>query len=368
MPCYLTYTTQRTHDIISGNLEKSALYSGIIQGTGVRYCPSIEDKIVKFPQHATHHVFVEPEGRNTVEMYPNGTSNSLPEDVQIEMIHSMPGLEDAVFIRPGYGIEYDFADPTQLHHTLESKVVENLYLAGQINGTTGYEEAAGQGLMAGANAALRMRGMEPFVLSRNEAYIGVLIDDLVTKGTDEPYRMFTSRAERRLILRQDNAAQRMSPHARRLGVVPAGRLDEVAAMEDEVKREMDRLKRTYVGGSSMAQLLCGSGAAYRDLPCARRDLPEDVAAQIEVSVKYEGYIERELRLATRAEKLEAVRIPPHLDYDAIRALRFEAREKLKRIAPETLGQASRISGVNPSDIALLSIWIQRGSGSIGERL
>ncbi|MFH0954031.1 MAG: tRNA uridine-5-carboxymethylaminomethyl(34) synthesis enzyme MnmG [Verrucomicrobiota bacterium] len=359
IPCYLTHTTERTHQIITDNLDKSALYGGVITGTGVRYCPSIEDKIVKFPHHSAHHIFVEPEGRELVEVYPNGTSNSLPEDVQLEMIHSIPGLERAVFVRPGYAIEYDFADPTQLRHSLETKLVDNLFFAGQINGTTGYEEAAGQGFMAGANAVLRVRGEDSFVLSRNEAYIGVLIDDLVTKGTDEPYRMFTSRAERRLILRQDNAALRMVRHARRLGVVPAERLREVEGVGADVEKELARLKSTFADGCSLAQILRRPEMSYQTLPGARRDLSPEVAELVEISVKYEGYIEREYRDVLRSEKLENIRIPPGMKFGEIRALRFEAREKLERVQPENLGQASRISGVNPSDIAILSVWIEK---------
>lgn len=365
MPCHLTHTTGETHRIIQENLRKSALYGGLIEGTGVRYCPSIEDKVVKFPQHESHHVFIEPEGRTALEVYPNGTSNSLPEEVQIEMIRSIPGLGRAVFLKPGYAIEYDFADPTQLYHTLETKGVEHLYFAGQLNGTTGYEEAAGQGFVAGVNAVLKLRHETTFVMSRNEAYIGVLVDDLVTKGTSEPYRMFTSRAENRLILRQDNALYRLSGHAARLGIVSAARIAEIEEQRVAVERERARLSTTYVDGSSLAQMLRRPGVSYKDLakPAA---LAAEVIEQVEILTKYEGYIDRELRQVARAGKIEQQKIPTTIKYEEIRALRFEAREKLTRIQPENLGQASRISGVNPSDIAILSIWIRKRAGDAAD--
>lgn len=358
IPCYLTHTNEQTHQIIADNLKKSSLYSGLVEGTGVRYCPSIEDKIVKFPQRTGHHVFIEPEGRNNVRIYPNGTSNSLPEDIQVKMIQSIPGLENAAFIRPGYAIEYDYAPPTQLFHTLETKQVENLFFAGQINGTTGYEEAAGQGFIAGINAARRVLGQNPFILDRTEAYIGVLIDDLVTKGTDEPYRMFTSRAEHRLTLRQDNVNFRLFDRAKDLGIVSNTDLEETAAQQEQINAEITRLEKTFHDGASLAQTLRRPGNDYAGLPGEKPALPREVVEQVEIGVKYDGYIKREQGRIQSFQTLEKVRIPKDFDYDAITALRFESREKLKNILPETLGQASRISGVNPADISILSVWLK----------
>jgi tRNA uridine 5-carboxymethylaminomethyl modification enzyme len=360
IPCWLTHTTEETHQIIEDNLLKSAMYGGHIDATGVRYCPSIEDKIVKFRDKDRHHVFIEPEGRHCDTLYPNGTSNSLPEEVQKRMIHSIPGMEHAVFTLPGYAIEYDFSDPTQLFHTLETKLVENLFLAGQINGTTGYEEAAGQGFVAGVNAARKALGLEAFTLGRDEAYIGVLIDDLINKGTDEPYRMFTSRAEHRLLLRQDNVDFRLRERAGELGIHTNVHFSEIDRLEREIAAEMKRLEGAYHEGRSLAQRLRQPAGAYADLPQDVPDLEDEVKRQVEIRIKYAGYIDREAAQAARAVKLDKVLIPNDIDYGSLTAMRAESREKLARIRPETLGQASRISGVNPADISILQVWLRKG--------
>jgi tRNA uridine 5-carboxymethylaminomethyl modification enzyme len=359
LPCYITHTTPETHNIIRDNLSKSSMYSGSITGTGVRYCPSIEDKIVKFADKDAHHVFLEPEGRNHPDIYPNGTSNSLPEDIQELMIRSIPGLEHAVFSQWAYAIEYDFSDPTQLFHSLESKLVENLYFAGQINGTTGYEEAAGQGFIAGVNATRKVSGLSPLTLGRGDAYIGVLIDDLVTKGTNEPYRMFTSRAEHRLLLRQDNAVFRMLPFAKAIGIHSDHVLSRVEKMAADIKSELNRLERTHTQKGSLSQWLRRTGVSYSDLP-EKINLDPKVVEQVEIETKYGGYIQRESSQVEKMQALDNQHIPDWIDYEAIKVMRYECREKLKRIRPESIGQASRISGITPADISILSVMIKRG--------
>ncbi|MCP5524492.1 MAG: tRNA uridine-5-carboxymethylaminomethyl(34) synthesis enzyme MnmG [Verrucomicrobiales bacterium] len=365
LPCYLTHTSAETAEIIRRNLHLSPLYSGQIEGVGPRYCPSIEDKIVRFADKETHQIFLEPEGMATEEYYVNGFSTSLPFEVQVQMVRSIAGCERAQILRPAYAVEYDFADPTQLQPNLETKCCENLYLAGQINGTSGYEEAGGQGIIAGINAARKVQGRPPLVLRRDQAYIGVLIDDLVTKGATEPYRMFTSRAEYRLLLRHDNADDRLAAMGYEVGLLPARHFRAWEAQQSLVLEELKRLESTREGGQSLAQLLRRPEVNYRDLPGGRADLSDAVTRKVEITLKYAGYIERQHAEVARFRALEDQVIPNWLEYDAIPGLRIESRQKLKAIRPGTLGQATRISGVSPADVSLVMVWIKRGPRAQG---
>lgn len=358
LPCYITHTTPKTKDIINENLHKSPLYSGIIQGVGPRYCPSIEDKIVRFSDKDRHQIFLEPEGVETDEVYVNGFSTSLPFDTQIDLVHSIVGCENAEILRPAYAVEYDFVFPTQLNSSLETKVCKNLFLAGQINGTSGYEEAAAQGLMSGINAALRVKNQDPIVLNRNQAYIGVLIDDLVTKGTSEPYRMFTSRAEYRLLLRQDNADLRLSRLGYEIGLLPSRNYLAFDAKEKAIQVEFDRLLSTHSNGVSLAKILSRPDASYKDLGESHPALDLDVMQQIEIGLKYGGYIIRQNLEVARLKDFEVKKLPDSVNFNNITNLRLEARQKLSKIRPKTIGQASRISGVSPSDISVLLIWLK----------
>ena len=378
--CYITYTNEKTHKIILDNIHRSPLYGGDIVGVGPRYCPSIEDKIVRFKDKERHQLFVEPMGLNTEEMYIQGFSSSLPEDVQIEMLHTLPGLENAVITRTAYAIEYDCCNPLQLKPTLEFKNISGLFGAGQFNGSSGYEEAAAQGLIAGINAALKLKGEEPFILDRSQAYIGTLIDDLVTKGTNEPYRMMTSRSEYRLLLRQDNADLRLTPLGYKLGLISEERYSAFLRKKEMIEEETKRLKKLVFPPSAEVNAFlaeCGSTPISTGIKASellkrpeityenmkkidkeRHKLPEEVSEQAEISIKYEGYIARQMAQVNQFRRLENKRLPDGIDYNKLEGLRLEARQKLDKIRPASLGQASRISGVSPADIAVLTIYLK----------
>ncbi|WP_434165624.1 tRNA uridine-5-carboxymethylaminomethyl(34) synthesis enzyme MnmG [Bacillus thuringiensis] len=382
IPCWLTYTSTETHRLIDENLHRSAMYSGMIKGTGPRYCPSIEDKVVRFNDKPRHQIFLEPEGRNTQEVYVQGLSTSLPEDVQRDMLRTIPGLENVEMMRTGYAIEYDAIVPTQLWPTLETKKIKNLYTAGQINGTSGYEEAAGQGLMAGINAACRSLGKKEVVLGREDAYIGVLIDDLVTKGTNEPYRLLTSRAEYRLLLRHDNADLRLTEVGREIGLIKEDRYERFTNKKLQIEQEKERLGSIIIkprpevqelirsiGGSELKDGIRASDLLRRPemtyehihlLVPSEVELSDEVTEQVEIQIKYEGYIEKSLQQVERMKKMENKKIPVDIDYDAISSIASEARQKLKDVRPLSMGQASRISGVNPADISILLVYIEQG--------
>lgn len=378
--CWLTYTNEETHNIIRANLDRSPIYAGIIEGTGPRYCPSIEDKVVKFADKDRHQVFIEPEGLHTNEMYVGGMSSSLPEDVQLAMYRTVPGLEHCKMVRNAYAIEYDCINAKQLFNTLEFKSIHGLFAAGQFNGSSGYEEAASQGFIAGINASMEILGKKPLVLDRSESYIGVLIDDLVTKDNREPYRMMTSRAEYRLLLRQDNADLRLRKYGYEVGLVSQEQYDEVLLKQQQITSEIERLKRTMIGGSkehqtflekyksaplrtavSLAELICRPELSYEilaEIDPGRKSLPEAVQEQVEIEIKYEGYMERQLRQVEAFKKMEKKSIPLDLNYDDVGSLRLEARQKLKEFRPTSVGQASRISGVSPADVSVLLIYLE----------
>ena len=359
LPCYITYTTEATAKIIRNNLHKSPMYSGVIEGIGPRYCPSIEDKIVRFPEKSRQQIFLEPEGIATDEVYVNGFSTCLPFEVQVDMIKTVIGCENAEILRPAYAVEYDFSFPTQLHSSLETKVCQNLFLAGQINGTSGYEEAAAQGLMAGINAARRFQNRDPVILGRDQAYIGVLIDDLVTKGTVEPYRMFTSRAEYRLLLRQDNADQRLSQIGFDIRLLPERNFSLFQKKRMAIGSELSRLENSRFGTDSFAQLLRRPEICYKDLPNKNDSLSLEEIQQVEITLKYAGYIDRQQVEIEKFRGLEEKQIPSSFDFSVVPSLRAEARQKLTEIRPATLGQAARISGVSPADISILTVWLKR---------
>ena len=382
LPCWLTYTNEETHKIIDDNLHRSPMYSGMIKGTGPRYCPSIEDKIVRFNDKPRHQIFLEPEGRNTQEVYVQGLSTSLPEEVQHKILRSIPGLEKSEMMRAGYAIEYDSIVPTQLWPTLETKKLKNLYTAGQINGTSGYEEAAGQGLMAGINAGLNALGKEELILSRADAYIGVLIDDLVTKGTNEPYRLLTSRAEYRLLLRHDNADLRLTEFGHKIGLIKEDRYQAFCLKKAAVEAEKNRLQSIFIKPTEQVQQIVteGGGSELKDgirasdllkrpemsyshinqLIPSETELDDEVTEQVEIQIKYEGYIEKSLQQVDRLKKMENKKIPVNIDYDAISGLATEARQKLKQVLPLSIAQASRISGVNPADVSILLVYLEQG--------
>lgn len=379
VPCYLVYTNERTHQIIHENLERSAMYGGLVEGVGPRYCPSIEDKVVRFSDKPRHQLFIEPMGLDTKEMYAQGFSTSMPEDVQLQMYRSVEGLENAEIMRSAYAIEYDCCDPTQLLATLEFKKIGNLYGAGQFNGTSGYEEAAAQGLIAGINAALKLKGEEPFTLKRSDGYIGTLIDDLITKGTNEPYRMMTSRSEYRLLLRQDNADERLTPFGYKIGLISEERYKKFLEKMNMVETEINRISNTVIAPKNANELLekynstpVKTGIRLSDMikrpeldyeklapvDISRIPLPDAVCEQVEIKLKYDGYIKRQLAQAEQFSKMEERLLPENQDYSDIHGLRLEARQKLNKIQPKSLGQASRISGVSPADVSVLIVWLE----------